>query len=519
MTDTDPLLPRRKLSRLDVLGIVLCSIAGLILLAPVAGLGGGEHHGHDHAPPFWGIGIIPFVLILLCIAILPLIPATSHFWHSNRNKLVISVGLGLVAMAYLLLAQGWDSVVMAMIHAIPGEFVPFIILLFALYVISGGISIRGDLKAHPKTNTAIIAFGTLIASFIGTTGASMLLIRPLLQTNADRRHKVHTIVFFIFLVSNIGGSLLPIGDPPLFLGFLRGVPFTWTLGLWAPWLLTSICLLVIYYIWDSIAYRKESKEDIRRDDTFEVPLRISGSINLVWILGVILAVALIDPTKPIPGLDWTPFVFCREGIMLLLVSLSLLTTPRGVRAYNEFNYFAIIEVAALFAGIFIAMQVPLAVLNAYGSELGLDSPMQFFWATGILSSFLDNAPTYVVFMETAISIESIKLAEMAAAQGTTVAELLASMPKEEVALLLDETTNQKSLSLNGDNFIDTALLVGISLGAVFMGANTYIGNGPNFMVKSIAEQSGVKMPSFFGYMAYSTLILVPIFIVITLLFL
>jgi Na+/H+ antiporter NhaD/arsenite permease-like protein len=294
-------------------------------------------------------------------------------------------------------------------------------------------------------------------------------------------------VFFIVLVSNIGGTLLPIGDPPLFLGYLRGVPFTWTLVLWKEWAVLAVVLLVVYWIWDSIMVRRETVEDIKHDVEERRPLRLQGVVNLVLLTGVVFAVAFLDPSKPIPGTEFHAFPFMRELVMLGLAGASLVMTPAGIREANRFNYHAIVEVAALFVGIFITMQVPLAVLKANGASLGLESPGQFFWLTGLLSSFLDNAPTYLVFFQTA--------------------ESLTTEPGDGI------------LTLMGGEFIRQDLLVGISLGAVFMGANTYIGNGPNFMVKSIAEQGGVRMPSFFGYMLYSLLVLVPCFVLVHLLFL
>jgi Na+/H+ antiporter NhaD/arsenite permease-like protein len=410
-----------------------------------------------------------------------------HWWESNTNRLAVALGLAFLTLGYYAIFDSPLGALLAIEHAIPGEYIPFIMLLFSLYVISGGISITGDLKATPTVNSSFILVGTLIASFIGTTGASMLLIRPLLETNRDRKYRVHTVVFFIFLVSNIGGTLLPIGDPPLFLGYLKGVPFTWTLMLWKEWAFLGSILLVLYWIWDRIMFSRESPVDIKRDDTQRRPLRLRGAINLLLLVGVVFAVALLDPSKPLPGTDWHAFPFMRELVMLGLAGLSLALTPAGLRAQNRFNYHAIAEVAALFVGIFITMQVPLAVLKAYGADLGLETSGQFYWLTGILSSFLDNAPTYLVFFQTAESLT------------TTGGEGVLALPK--------------------GGLIREDLLIGISLGAVFMGANTYIGNGPNFMVKSIAEQEGVRMPSFFGYMIYSGLVLVPCFVVVHLLFL
>ena len=445
---------------------------------------------HAESPPFWGIGILPFILILGCIAILPLIPATEHWWESNLSRYVVSVGLGLCAIAYYWATMGIDSVGAMLDHALLLEYVPFIVLLFSLYVISGGIQLSGDVPAHPLTNTAFLAIGALAASFIGTTGASMVLIRPILKTNRERRHKVHTIVMFIFLVSNIGGSLLPIGDPPLFLGYLAGVPFFWTLELWPQWLAACCILLVVYWIWDSILYRRESEAAIAFDETNVQPLRLHGSINFIWLLGVIVCVAFINPSNPVPGTNWYPFEFFRELVMLFLVAVSLLSTSKGTREANHFNYHAILEVAALFIGIFITMQVPLAVLNAHGAGITseFNEPWMYFWMTGILSSVLDNAPTYLVFFNLA--------------QTGTIPE------------------GVEALSLNGGGTIPVDMLVAISLGAVFMGSMTYIGNGPNFMVKAIAESSGVKMPSFMGFVfKYSIPVLIPVFLLIVLVFL
>jgi Na+/H+ antiporter NhaD/arsenite permease-like protein len=450
--------------------------------------GHGSHGGHEHAPSFWSI--IPFAGLLLSIAVLPLIPTTEHWWERNQNRLMVALSFAAITLAYYFLAYGASKVTMVLEHAILAEYVPFIVLLFSLYVISGGISLKGDLAAHPTTNTGFLAVGALIASFIGTTGASMLLIRPLLHTNSERQYVRHTVIFFIFLVSNIGGCLLPIGDPPLFLGYLKGVGFLWTLNLWMPWAVMCGVLLVVYFIWDTRAYRKETIRDIVRDETQVRKLTLSGKLNLVWLLGVVLCVALVKPGQEFLGLGFKPFPFMREVLMLVLVALSLKFTRKQIRVDNRFNYHAILEVAALFVGIFICMQAPIEILRASGSSLEplLSSPMRFYWATGALSSFLDNAPTYVVFFETASTM-------------TPADAVVGTVP------------------LAGGGRILENLLSAISLGAVFMGAMTYIGNGPNFMVKSIAEQAGVRMPSFFGYMLYSCAILIPLFVVVTLIFL
>ncbi len=442
--------------------------------------------------------ILPFVALLLAIAILPLLPKTAHWWEHNRSKLTVALVLGAVTLLYYCFrgyglghgehvsAPGFATVLSVLHHAVLAEYVPFISLLFSLYVISGGICVKGNIPAHPRTNFAFLAIGAILASFIGTTGASMLLIRPLLKTNSERKHVAHTVIFFIFIVSNCGGLLLPTGDPPLFLGYLRGVPFLWTLVLWKEWAFTCGLLLLIYWLWDCRAYRSEAPRDITRDETQVQKISVSGKINFLLLGLVVLATGTLDPGKEFFDTGWRPFPFGRELVQLACVGLSLLLTPGRVRRDNGFNYTAILEVACLFIGIFVCMQVPIEILNIKGSRLGIDRPAEFFWATGSLSSFLDNAPTYVVFLETAKSLT--------AGPGPGVMDLL------------------------GGGHVLVAHLVAISLGAVFMGANTYIGNGPNFMVKSIAEQAGVKMPSFFGYMAYSVCILLPAFTVVMYLF-
>ncbi len=468
------------------------------------------------------VWVTPFALLLLCIAILPLIKKTEHWWHLNRNKLIVALLLGLVTLAdyqvrgsaaavhdhwlaHLLDSAGLDvhtehghtaagpglATTLATLGNALMEYIPFISLLFSLYVISGGIGIKGDIPAHPITNVAFLAIGGLLASLIGTTGASMLLIRPLLKTNSERKHVKHTVIFFIFVVSNIGGTLLPIGDPPLFLGYLKGVDFLWTLGLWLPWAFTVALLLVIYWVWDTIAYKKEKLADLRLDETRVRKISLHGKVNFLFLAGVVFATGTLSPGKPFMGIEdgWVPFQFCRELVQMGFVLLSLAMTPGGLRKENNFNYVAILEVACLFIGIFVCMQVPIEILNAKGGELGIDSPAKFFWATGLLSSCLDNAPTYVVFFETA----------KAMATG-----LVAGAPDV--------------VALAGGSLINESFLAAISLGAVFMGANTYIGNGPNFMVKSIAEHEGVRMPSFFGYMLFSACVLIPVFVLVTILF-
>ena len=401
--------------------------------------------------------ILPFVAMLLSIAVLPL--WTPHWWERNRNKLLVSAVLGLpVLVLYLFQQPG------ALLH-MGEDYVSFIVLLAGLFVISGGVLLRGDLNATPLVNSAFLAVGAVLASAVGTTGASVLLIRPLLQTNRERTRRKHTVVFFIFLVSNVGGMLTPLGDPPLFLGYLEGVPFTWTLRLWPQWLLLAGALLLTYFVWDSILYAREPLAALRLDRAQIEPLRLRGSTNAVWLAGVILAVAFLR--APL-----------REVAIVLLAALSLWRTPAAIRRANGFTWYPIIEVAVLFLGIFLTMIPALELLRLRGGELGVRTPAQFFWATGALSSFLDNAPTYLAFL--------------ALGQGLGLAGEVVGVP--------------------------AAILAAISVGAVAMGANTYIGNAPNFMVKSIADEAGVKMPSFFGYMLYSGAVLIPLFVLVTLLF-
>jgi Na+/H+ antiporter NhaD/arsenite permease-like protein len=401
---------------------------------------------------------LPFAAMLLAIAVLPLL--APHFWESNLRKLGVALLLGCPVLV-LYLRMHPEALL-----EVAAEYVSFIVLLAGLFVISGGILLEGDLQATPRTNALFLGTGALLASFIGTTGAAMLLIRPLLQTNSERKHVVHTVVFFIFLVANVGGCLTPLGDPPLFLGYLQGVPFLWTLHLFLPWLFTVALLLGIYLVWDRRAYAREAKRDLRRDFYEVRPLRMAGKENLALLGGVLLAVALLRA-------PW------RELAIVALALVAYLRTDPELRKANHFTFHPILEVAALFVGIFLTMVPALDLLRARGAELGVNTPWHFFWATGTLSSFLDNAPTYLTFL--------------ALAQG---------------------------LGLPGDVVgVPQPILVALSLGAVFMGANTYIGNGPNFMVRSIAVARGVRMPSFGGYMLYSAAILLPVFALVTLVFL
>jgi Na+/H+ antiporter NhaD/arsenite permease-like protein len=407
------------------------------------------------APPVYTV--IPFVAMLLTIALGPL--WAPRWWESNVNKLVVSTALGLPVLALYLVRRPAALGVMA------EEYVSFLVLLAGLYVIAGGILLRGDLRATPLTNAAFLALGAALASFVGTTGASMLLIRPLLQTNRERTYVRHTVVFFIFVVSNIGGMLTPLGDPPLFLGYLQGVPFSWTFRLWAHWGLQVVALLALYIVWDTRQYAREPLAAIRRDRARIEPLRLRGAVNLLALGLVVVAVAFLRE-------PW------REAAIAVLAAVSLWRTPRAIRRANGFTAHPIVEVAVLFFGIFLTMIPALELLRQRGAELGVREPWQFFWACGILSSLLDNAPTYLVFL--------------AIGQGLGLAREVVGVPH--------------------------AVLMAISVGAVSMGANTYIGNAPNFMVRSIAEEQGVKMPSFFGYMLYSGGILLPLFVIVTLVF-
>ncbi len=437
-------------------------------------------HDLGSALPLWTI--LPFAGLLLCIAILPL--ATPHFWESNRNKGLVAFGFSLPVVAYLAGVQGEEGLHHLVEKA--REYVSFMMLLGSLFVITGGIHVRGSLSGTPLLNTAILAIGAVLANLIGTTGASVLLIRPLLRANRPRQRRAHVVIFFIFVVSNCGGLLTPLGDPPLFLGFLKGVPFEWTLGLWKPWLLVNGLLLVIFNVWDQVVLDREEKE--RPGSQLEAvmehaPLRIDGAWNFVFLLGIVAAIYGAGRGLGNAGAPW-PFGV-QEGLMLATALAAWFSTPGRLREANRFGFGPIVEVAALFAGIFATMTPALLILNARASELGLSQAWHYFWVTGSLSSFLDNAPTYLTLAAAAAGFQGIPL------EGRYLGELLARGPEAQ------------------------ALMAAISCGAVFMGANTYIGNGPNFMVKAIAEEDGVPMPSFFGYMLYSVGLLIPIFVVVT----
>jgi Na+/H+ antiporter NhaD/arsenite permease-like protein len=437
--------------------------------------------------------VLPFAAYLLAIALVPLF--AGHFWESQRNKLAVAALASLPVLVYLLGVETHHGPHW-LLHSAK-EYVAFIALLGALFVISGGIHLRGSLAGTPIVNTGVLALGAVLASFIGTTGASMLLIRPLLRANAARERKVHVVVFFIFIVSNSGGMLTPLGDPPLFLGFLRGVPFLWTLRLFGPWLLVNATLLAVFNAIDQVVLNREERErpgaQLEEVQRVPVPLSIEGGRNFVWLGGVI---ALIFAIGSFGKSHLTPDEDALVGLqvagMLALSALSLGTTPRETRVANGFGWAPIVEVAVIFAGIFVTMVPALRLLEARGAELGVGSTWGFFWATGLLSSFLDNAPTYLTFASLAVGM--VNAANPGPALSADALGGLLAHP--EGALYL----------------------TAISCGAVLMGANTYIGNGPNFMVKSIAESAGVRMPGFFGYMVWSCGILVPLFVVVTFVF-
>ncbi|MEO1193180.1 MAG: sodium:proton antiporter [Pseudomonadota bacterium] len=489
--------------RATTLGLSLL-LALLPLVVAVAADGGhgadGGHageEGHHGAPHFdtqaltllWGV---PFMGILLSIAVFPLI--APLFWHRYFGR--VALFWALLTIVPFALVFGFDVTLYEVLHIALLEYLPFIILLFSLFTVAGGVRLRGSLAGTPLVNTGMLLLGTVLASWMGTTGAAMLLIRPMLRANSWRQHKVHVFVFFIFLVANVGGSLTPLGDPPLFLGFLKGVEFFWpTVNLLLPMLLVAIPLLIIFFVFDSIMFRREDKSQAPAKPDSSDPeekLGLEGGINLLLLVGVIGAVLMSGVWTPNVTLDvyHVPVELqnlVRDCLLIAVAVLSLILTRNESRKANSFTWFPIIEVAKLFAGIFITIFPVIAMLKAgEAGALGVivnlvsdgDQPnnIMYFWVTGILSSFLDNAPTYLVFFNTA---------------GGDATSLMGPLE---------------------------ATLLAISCGAVFMGANTYIGNAPNFMVRSICEDQGVAMPSFFGYIAWSAVFLLPLFVVVTLVF-
>ncbi|MDR2573599.1 MAG: sodium:proton antiporter [Desulfovibrio sp.] len=462
-----------------------------ILVLPCAALASGGHHASIPGAELSAVWIIPFVCMLFSIAVMPL--TLPHFWEHHFGK--IAVFWGLAFLVPCLFVYGSSTTLYVFLHTILLDYIPFIILLFALFTVAGGVRLTGSLTGSPLVNTGILAVGTILASWMGTTGAAMLLIRPLLRANAHRKYRVHSVVFFIFLVANIGGSLTPLGDPPLFLGFLKGVSFFWTTThLFLKTLFMAVTLLGIFFILDSILFAKEGKPVPPHNPAgAQEKFGLDGKVNL-FFLGGIVAVVLAS------GLMQTGEVFSvysvgvegqnlmRDLLLLGIAGLSWKFTERRCRELNGFSWAPIVEVAKLFLGIFISMIPAIEILRAgirgalaplirlVTSADGQPVNAAYFWLTGTLSSFLDNAPTYLVFFNTA---------------GGDAGTLMTSM---------------------------AATLASISAGAVFMGANSYIGNAPNFMVRSIAEEQGVPMPSFFGYMAWSVGILVPLFVILTWIF-
>jgi Na+/H+ antiporter NhaD/arsenite permease-like protein len=437
----------------------------------------------------WGV---PFAGILLSIALMPLLAPV--FWHHHFGKVAAAWALAFLLPFAAVFGPGAAGA--GLVHALVAEYIPFVILLTALFTVAGGIYIRGNLHGSPLLNTGILAIGAVLASFMGTTGASMLLIRPLIRANDNRKHVAHVVVFFIFIVSNAGGSLTPLGDPPLFLGFLKGVDFFWTVRHIFPETLFLVgVLLALFFVLDTWFYR-QAGEVGRSDptpDTAPQALGFDGKVNFALLLAVVALVLMSGLWKS--PVEWsiagTPVGLpglVRDVGLIVVTLASLALTPRQVHEDNQFNWGPMQEVAKLFAGIFLTIIPVIAMLKAgvngpFGAIVsavthadGSPDPAMYFWATGALSSFLDNAPTYLVFFNTA---------------GGDPATLM--------------TTH-------------AATLAAISAGAVFMGANTYIGNAPNLMVKAIAEDRGVKMPSFFGYMLWSGAVLVPLFIAMTFLF-
>ena len=432
--------------------------------------------------------VLPFVGILLSIAVMPL--AAPSFWHHHFGK--VSAVWALLVIVPFAVIHGVPTAIYEIVHLLLLDYVPFIVLLLALFTVTGGIHIRGNFHGSPSMNTALLAIGTVLAGWMGTTGASMLLIRPMIRANDDRKHKIHVFVFFIFLVSNIGGALTPLGDPPLFLGFLKGVNFFWTTThLFSEMLVCAIVLLTIFFVLDSYWYRKEGH--LKRDPTPESPVRIEGGVNIILLMAIVGVVLASGTWKP--GVQFSVFHVplelqnvLRDLALVAICALSLRLTSGRVRSDNAFGWGPMLEVAKLFAGIFITIAPAIAILKA-GNEGamaplvalvtnpdGQPNDIWYFWLTGILSSFLDNAPTYLVFFNLAGGNADLLMGTLA------------------------------------------STLAAISCGAVFMGANTYIGNAPNFMVKAVVEEAGIRMPSFFGYMAWSCCILVPLFVLLTFIF-
>lgn len=439
--------------------------------------------------------ILPFAGILLSISLFPLF--FPHFWHKRYPLVALFWGV-IFVIPFIIFYK--DVAIVEVLHIFFLDYVPFLILLWGLFTVSGGIVFKGSMVGTPFFNTIVIAIGTFLASFMGTTGAAMLLIRPLLRANEKRKYKTHTVIFFLFLVANIGGSLTPLGDPPLFLGFLHGVPFFWTFKMFYPLVFASLILLFTYFLFDSYYFRKENLYSVLKSQAKKKrePFKVLGTYNFLLLVGIILSV-LFSGTVHMEHISFFSVHLeyqdlIREIVTILIGIISLKITPKTLRNDNGFSWEPMKEVAILFAAIFSTMIAPLAILKAGDKGHlaflvgGLSEPYQFFWLTGILSSFLDNAPTYLTFLNMALGHFSPGVAE-----------------KEAIKLLIQD---------------NELFLEAISIGAVFMGANTYIGNAPNFMVKSIAEENGVKMPSFLGYIfKWSIPFLIPLFFLVEYIFL
>ncbi|MBE9522890.1 MAG: sodium:proton antiporter [Proteobacteria bacterium] len=480
-----------KWKSLILLLLVFFALSFPVFAAGHSPEGGSEHINLGEILSLYST--IPFIGILLSIALLPLF--VPGFWHHHFGKVS---AFWAIAIAIPLLTAYKGVALHSFLHILLADYVPFIILLWGLFTISGGILLKGSLRGTPLVNTVIIVIGTVLASWMGTTGAAMLLIRPFLRANNYRKNRAFMVVFFIFLVANIGGALTPVGDPPLFLGFLHGVPFFWTFRLLPHMVLTAVILLVMYFLLDLYYYRKEGHtESGQIDEGEKVPLGLVGSYNFIFLAGVVGSVIISGLVNwgevSTLGVARNVQEWGRDGFIILMGVLSLIFTSSQIREDNEFTWFPIKEVAYLFAGIFITM-TPCLLLLLAGSKGALafligavKEPVHYFWVTGILSSFLDNAPTYLTFFTSALGKFYPGMPE-----GMAVSRLIAENP---------------------------IYLMAISAGAVFFGANTYIGNAPNFMVRSIAEEAGTPMPSFFGYMLkYSIIFLFPVFIIVTLIF-
>jgi Na+/H+ antiporter NhaD/arsenite permease-like protein len=449
------------------------------------------------ALPLWSA--FPFLGILLSIALMPLL--TPRFWNRHYGRVALFWALAF-ALPFISVYHG--DALHRLLHTLIIDYIPFLILIGALYTIAGGLYLKGTLVGKPTVNLLLLAVGGLFASWIGTTGASMVMIRPLLRANARRRYRAHTIVFFIFLVGNIGGSLTPLGDPPLFLGFIHGVPFFWTLKILPEMLTVSVLLCAVYFIWDTFLYRKEDRGVASRLE--KEPFHLLGGHNLLFLLGVVGSVLFSGMVSMgsinILGIDQAIQNLVRDAAIVTMFALSLATTSKSIRESNQYSWGPIKEVAILFFGIFITI-IPTVLMLQAGDNGAMarlvaiaNRPWHYFWMSGGLSSFLDNAPTYLTYFNLALGKLGISEAQMyQALRGVATA-----IPPEKLDTMV-------------------RYLTAISAGSVFMGANSYIGNAPNFMIKFIAEEAGVDMPSFFGYIfKYSLPILIPCFIIVTLLY-